>query len=137
MIYSDVSVYKWLVFHEFPVVCIYFLFIFLPQKKYFRFLKIKLYQCTFSNPVLVFPCEEEDGHAICLDCFKAYCENRLNERAFISTEEHGYTLGCPGRRTLESYLSSEGTFMDDYLSRHIIGLLRECLFISPWFTTLM
>ncbi|XP_064636757.1 E3 ubiquitin-protein ligase parkin-like [Lineus longissimus] len=45
------------------------------------------------SPVLVFPCES--GHSMCLDCFATYCITKLNERAFIHSEELGYTLLCP------------------------------------------
>uniref|UniRef100_A0A1L8DSJ9 E3 ubiquitin-protein ligase parkin n=1 Tax=Nyssomyia neivai TaxID=330878 RepID=A0A1L8DSJ9_9DIPT len=48
--------------------------------------------CTeTSTPVLVFPCE----HVACLDCFRDFCQSRLGERQFISTETLGYTLSCP------------------------------------------
>lgn len=46
-----------------------------------------------ENPVLVFPCE--NTHAMCLDCFRLYCETKLNDRAFTQSADVGYTLGCP------------------------------------------
>uniref|UniRef100_A0A1B0GN34 E3 ubiquitin-protein ligase parkin n=1 Tax=Phlebotomus papatasi TaxID=29031 RepID=A0A1B0GN34_PHLPP len=50
--------------------------------------------CTeTSSPILVFPCEA--GHVTCLDCFRDFCQSRLSERQFISTENLGYTLSCP------------------------------------------
>ncbi|XP_033107519.1 E3 ubiquitin-protein ligase parkin-like isoform X2 [Anneissia japonica] len=45
------------------------------------------------DPVLVFPCEL--GHVICLECFKLYCETKLNERQFIQHNQIGYSLPCP------------------------------------------
>jgi len=50
--------------------------------------------CTdISNPVLVFPCDM--GHVTCLECFRAYCVARLQDRQFWLHPEHGYTLPCP------------------------------------------
>jgi len=51
--------------------------------------------CTeIKDPVLVFPCV--DGHAVCLDCFEIYCTTKLNDRQFVQSDAHGYTLPCPG-----------------------------------------
>lgn len=44
--------------------------------------------------MLVFPCQIQ--HTICVDCFVRYCSVYLNERRFIQTEEHGYSIACPG-----------------------------------------
>ncbi|XP_070568056.1 E3 ubiquitin-protein ligase parkin-like [Ptychodera flava] len=50
--------------------------------------------CTdVCDPVLIFPCDS--GHSMCLDCFGQYCTTKLNDRQFIETPEHGYTLACP------------------------------------------
>jgi parkin len=45
------------------------------------------------NPVLIFPCKS--GHCICLDCFKLYCESKIQDRSFTSDLNHGYSLSCP------------------------------------------
>ncbi|XP_068757054.1 E3 ubiquitin-protein ligase parkin-like isoform X2 [Montipora capricornis] len=51
--------------------------------------------CTeIKESVLVFPCP--DKHAMCLDCFGTYCTVKLNDRQFVQTNDHGYTLPCPG-----------------------------------------
>ncbi|XP_046849643.1 E3 ubiquitin-protein ligase parkin-like isoform X2 [Xenia sp. Carnegie-2017] len=52
--------------------------------------------CDTDNAdlVLVFPCQIQ--HTICVDCFVRYCSVYLNERRFIQTEEHGYSIACPG-----------------------------------------
>ncbi|GAB0100366.1 E3 ubiquitin-protein ligase parkin [Sergentomyia squamirostris] len=50
--------------------------------------------CTeTTSPILVFPCEA--GHVTCLDCFRDFCQSRLGERQFVSTDDLGYTLSCP------------------------------------------
>lgn len=54
--------------------------------------------------MLVFPCE--NTHAMCLDCFRLYCETKLNDRAFTQSADVGYTLGCPGKS--ESLLVCDG-----------------------------
>lgn len=49
--------------------------------------------CTdIMDLVLVFPCAER--HVICLDCFRGYCQSRLNERRFIPHPHIGYSLPC-------------------------------------------
>uniref|UniRef100_A0A3P8UV00 E3 ubiquitin-protein ligase parkin n=1 Tax=Cynoglossus semilaevis TaxID=244447 RepID=A0A3P8UV00_CYNSE len=49
--------------------------------------------CTdIMEVVLVFQCSER--HVICLDCFRRYCETRLNERSFIQDAAVGYSLPC-------------------------------------------
>lgn len=49
--------------------------------------------CTdVLSPVLVFECA--DRHVICLDCFRAYCLTRLNDRQFIHHPLIGYSLPC-------------------------------------------
>ncbi|XP_065580052.1 E3 ubiquitin-protein ligase parkin-like isoform X3 [Artemia franciscana] len=50
--------------------------------------------CTeISEVVLVFSCES--SHVTCLDCFRSYCQSRLNERNFVHDPILGYTLPCP------------------------------------------
>ncbi|XP_058508225.1 E3 ubiquitin-protein ligase parkin isoform X2 [Solea solea] len=49
--------------------------------------------CTdIMDVVLVFQCPER--HVICLDCFRRYCETRLNERQFVHHRDIGYSLPC-------------------------------------------
>lgn len=49
---------------------------------------------SLRGVVLVFQCSER--HAICLDCFRRYCETRLNERQFVYHPVIGYSLPCAG-----------------------------------------
>ncbi|GLD56002.1 E3 ubiquitin-protein ligase parkin-like isoform X1 [Lates japonicus] len=42
--------------------------------------------------VLVFQCSER--HVICLDCFRRYCQARLDERQFVHHAVIGYSLPC-------------------------------------------
>ncbi|XP_065838439.1 E3 ubiquitin-protein ligase parkin-like [Oscarella lobularis] len=46
-----------------------------------------------QEQVLVFPCASM--HVICTECFAQYCITKLNDRRFIETPDHGYTLACP------------------------------------------
>ena len=55
------------------------------------------------DPVVVFECG--DRHVICVDCFTAYGNSKLNERQFVLDKEHGYTLPCPA--SCESSLITE------------------------------
>ncbi|KAM6915823.1 E3 ubiquitin-protein ligase parkin [Xenentodon cancila] len=49
--------------------------------------------CTdVMEVVLVFQCSER--HVICLDCFRRYCQTRLNERQFVYHPVIGYSLPC-------------------------------------------
>ncbi|XP_068597296.1 E3 ubiquitin-protein ligase parkin isoform X3 [Brachionichthys hirsutus] len=49
--------------------------------------------CTdVMGVVLVFQCSEH--HVICLDCFRGYCQTRLDERQFVYHPETGYSLPC-------------------------------------------
>lgn len=49
--------------------------------------------CTdVLDVVLVFECS--DRHVICLDCFRRYCQTRLNERQFVYHPVIGYSLPC-------------------------------------------
>ena len=43
--------------------------------------------------MVVFDCEQ--GHCMCVDCFKEYCETKLKSRQFIQKPSIGYTLLCP------------------------------------------
>uniref|UniRef100_A0A3Q3QSW6 RING/Ubox-like zinc-binding domain-containing protein n=1 Tax=Monopterus albus TaxID=43700 RepID=A0A3Q3QSW6_MONAL len=57
--------------------------------------------CTdVMDVVLVFQCPKR--HVICLDCFRRYCETRLNERQFVHHPEIGYSLPCAGDTILVS-----------------------------------
>ncbi|XP_077525599.1 E3 ubiquitin-protein ligase parkin-like isoform X1 [Haemaphysalis longicornis] len=63
----------------------------LPLIRY-NFLKVPCLACLeTSRVVLVFKC----AHVICLDCFRAYCRSRLDERGFVLDEALGSTLPCP------------------------------------------
>ncbi|XP_072246566.1 E3 ubiquitin-protein ligase parkin [Leuresthes tenuis] len=49
--------------------------------------------CTdVMDTVLIFQCSER--HVICLDCFRRYCQTRLNERQFVCHPVIGYSLPC-------------------------------------------
>ncbi|XP_051251670.1 E3 ubiquitin-protein ligase parkin isoform X2 [Dicentrarchus labrax] len=49
--------------------------------------------CTdIMDLVLVFQCSER--HVICVDCFRRYCQTRLNERQFVYHPVIGYSLPC-------------------------------------------
>ncbi|XP_023263405.1 E3 ubiquitin-protein ligase parkin isoform X1 [Seriola lalandi dorsalis] len=49
--------------------------------------------CTdVMDVVLVFQCSER--HVICLDCFRRFCQTRLNERQFVHDAVVGYSLPC-------------------------------------------
>ncbi|KAM9847608.1 E3 ubiquitin-protein ligase parkin [Aulostomus maculatus] len=49
--------------------------------------------CTdILEVVLVFQCTER--HVICLECFRCYCQTRLNERQFVHDPVIGYSLPC-------------------------------------------
>ncbi|XP_041645481.1 E3 ubiquitin-protein ligase parkin isoform X2 [Cheilinus undulatus] len=49
--------------------------------------------CTdIMDAVVVFQCLER--HVICLDCFRLYCQTRLNERQFVYHPVIGYSLPC-------------------------------------------
>uniref|UniRef100_A0A674MEW2 E3 ubiquitin-protein ligase parkin n=1 Tax=Takifugu rubripes TaxID=31033 RepID=A0A674MEW2_TAKRU len=51
--------------------------------------------CTdVMDVVLVFECLER--HVICLECFRHYCQVRLNERQFVYDPDVGYSLPCAG-----------------------------------------
>ena len=47
---------------------------------------------TSRDLVVVFNCSE--GHCMCVDCFKQYCETKLTSRQFVE-KSIGYTLLCP------------------------------------------
>lgn len=51
---------------------------------------------SFRGVVLVFQCSER--HVICLDCFRLYCQSRLNERQFVHHAAIGYSLPCAGEK---------------------------------------
>ncbi|KAF7651113.1 hypothetical protein LDENG_00115560 [Lucifuga dentata] len=49
--------------------------------------------CTdVMDVVVVFACAER--HVICLDCFRRYCQTRINERQFVHHPVVGYSLPC-------------------------------------------
>ncbi|XP_018544269.1 E3 ubiquitin-protein ligase parkin isoform X2 [Lates calcarifer] len=59
--------------------------------------------CTdIIDVVLVFQCLER--HVICLDCFRRYCQARLDERQFVHHAVIGYSLPCAAFRL--THLSS-------------------------------
>ncbi|KAL1465977.1 hypothetical protein MTO96_026966 [Rhipicephalus appendiculatus] len=58
----------------------------------YNYLQVPCLACLdVSRIVLVFKC----AHVICLDCFRAYCRSRLDERAFVQHPTLGWTLPCP------------------------------------------
>ncbi|XP_049516696.1 E3 ubiquitin-protein ligase parkin-like isoform X4 [Dermacentor silvarum] len=58
----------------------------------YNYLRVPCLACLdISQLVLVFKC----AHVICLDCFRAYCHSRLDERGFVQHPTLGWTLPCP------------------------------------------
>ncbi|XP_054920862.2 E3 ubiquitin-protein ligase parkin isoform X1 [Dermacentor andersoni] len=58
----------------------------------YNYLQVPCLACLdISRLVLVFKC----AHVICLDCFRAYCQSRLDERGFVQHPNLGWTLPCP------------------------------------------
>ncbi|XP_014669302.1 PREDICTED: E3 ubiquitin-protein ligase parkin-like isoform X2 [Priapulus caudatus] len=65
-------------------------------------LNIPCLACTDTRDVvIVFPCD--DGHVMCLDCFREYCFTMLNDKLFIHHPIYGFTLPCPVKCP-ESYI---------------------------------
>lgn len=52
---------------------------------------------SLRDVVLVFQCLER--HVICLECFRHYCQVRVNERQFVYDPAIGYSLPCAGELT--------------------------------------
>jgi parkin len=52
-----------------------------------------------KDVMVVFNCDNRDGHSLCLECFVSYATLELNERRFIEHRECGYTIQCPSRCT--------------------------------------
>ena len=81
--------------------------------------------CTyaFRDLVVVFSCSE--GHCMCVDCFKQYCETKLTSRQFIE-KSIGYTLLCPNE--------CEGSEVTEMHHFRMLGrdLVRNTLLGKEW-----
>ncbi|XP_013400387.1 E3 ubiquitin-protein ligase parkin isoform X2 [Lingula anatina] len=82
---------------------------------------------AICDPVLVFPCLE--GHSMCLDCFRIYCQTKLNDRDFIQHPELGYTLPCPAGcdNSLINEVHHFRILGDDQYDRYQRFSTEECL----------
>ncbi|KAI3363553.1 hypothetical protein L3Q82_012176, partial [Scortum barcoo] len=81
----------------------------------------------FLDLVLVFQCSER--HVICLDCFRRYCQTRLNERQFVHHPVIGYTLPCAAG-CVDSLIKELHHFRilgDDQYERYLQYAAEECL----------
>ncbi|XP_028982795.1 E3 ubiquitin-protein ligase parkin isoform X2 [Betta splendens] len=84
--------------------------------------------CTYvSCVVLVFQCL--DRHVICLDCFRRYCQTRLNERQFVYHPVIGYSLPCAVgcEDSLIKELHHFRLIGDDQYGRYLQYGAEECL----------
>ncbi|CAH8457483.1 unnamed protein product [Schistosoma turkestanicum] len=52
--------------------------------------------CTSSDSEMIICLCEEEGHSLCIECFKKYAEEYFNSGLFQFRDSIGYTLGCPG-----------------------------------------
>uniref|UniRef100_A0A665WUK7 E3 ubiquitin-protein ligase parkin n=1 Tax=Echeneis naucrates TaxID=173247 RepID=A0A665WUK7_ECHNA len=84
--------------------------------------------CTdIMDVVLVFQCSER--HVICLDCFRLYCQTRLNERQFVHDAVIGYTLPCASG-CVDSLIKELHHFRvlgDEQYDRYLQYGAEECL----------
>nr|XP_020477958.1 E3 ubiquitin-protein ligase parkin isoform X1 [Monopterus albus] len=84
--------------------------------------------CTdVMDVVLVFQCPKR--HVICLDCFRRYCETRLNERQFVHHPEIGYSLPCAAG-CIDSLIKELHHFRvlgDEQYGRYLQYGAEECL----------
>nr|XP_046258177.1 E3 ubiquitin-protein ligase parkin isoform X2 [Scatophagus argus] len=87
--------------------------------------------CTdIMDLVLVFQCSER--HVICLECFRRYCQTRLNERQFVYHPVIGYTLPCAAG-CVESLIKELHHFRilgDDQYGRYLQYGAEECLLMT-------
>uniref|UniRef100_A0A3Q3SZL2 E3 ubiquitin-protein ligase parkin n=1 Tax=Mastacembelus armatus TaxID=205130 RepID=A0A3Q3SZL2_9TELE len=84
--------------------------------------------CTdVMDVVVVFQCLER--HVICLDCFRRYCQTRLDERQFVHHHVFGYSLPCPAgcRDSLIKELHHFRVLGDDQYGRYLQYGAEECL----------
>ncbi|XP_023818842.1 E3 ubiquitin-protein ligase parkin [Oryzias latipes] len=84
--------------------------------------------CTdIMGVVLVFQCSER--HVICLDCFRLYCQSRLNERQFVHHAAIGYSLPCAAgcEDSLIKELHHFRVLGDDQYARYQQYATEECL----------
>lgn len=80
---------------------------------------------SFRDVVLVFQCLER--HVICLECFRHYCQVRVNERQFVYDPAVGYSLPCAGElvKTVKSIA---------LLHAHICNKSDKCPACCCWYT---
>lgn len=83
--------------------------------------------CDVTDVVLVFQCS--DRHVICLDCFRRYCQTRLNERQFVYDPVIGYSLPCAAgcEDSLIRELHHFRILGDDQYGRYLQYGAEECL----------
>ncbi|XP_030012055.1 E3 ubiquitin-protein ligase parkin isoform X3 [Sphaeramia orbicularis] len=84
--------------------------------------------CTdVMDVVVVFQCPER--HVICLDCFRRYCQTRLNERQFVHDAVVGYSLPCPAgcEDSLIKELHHFRILGDEQYGRYLQYAAEECL----------
>uniref|UniRef100_A0A3B3DZT6 E3 ubiquitin-protein ligase parkin n=1 Tax=Oryzias melastigma TaxID=30732 RepID=A0A3B3DZT6_ORYME len=84
--------------------------------------------CTdVMDVVLVFQCSER--HVICLDCFRLYCQSRLNERQFVHHAAVGYSLPCAAgcEDSLIKELHHFRALGDEQYTRYQQYATEECL----------
>ncbi|XP_075993324.1 E3 ubiquitin-protein ligase parkin isoform X2 [Genypterus blacodes] len=86
--------------------------------------------CTdVMDVVVVFQCL--DRHVICLDCFRRYCQTRLNERQFVHHPVIGYSLPCAGcADSLIQELHHFHVLGDDQYGRYQRYGAEECLLMN-------
>ncbi|XP_070697525.1 E3 ubiquitin-protein ligase parkin [Pempheris klunzingeri] len=86
--------------------------------------------CTDTRDVvLVFPCAER--HVICLDCFRRYCQTRLDERQFVHDAVIGYSLPCAAgcNDSLIKELHHFRILGDDQYGRYLRFGAEQCLLV--------
>ncbi|XP_044228140.1 E3 ubiquitin-protein ligase parkin [Thunnus albacares] len=86
--------------------------------------------CTdVMDVVLVFQCPER--HVICLDCFRRYCQTRLDERQFVHHPVIGYSLPCAAGCTdsLVKELHHFRILGDDQYGRYLQFGAEQCLLV--------
>lgn len=84
--------------------------------------------CTdVMGVVLVFQCAQR--HVICVDCFRGYCQTRLNERQFVHHPVIGYSLPCAAgcEDSLVRELHHFRILGDDQYGRYQQYGAEECL----------
>ncbi|KAM9364447.1 E3 ubiquitin-protein ligase parkin [Pholidichthys leucotaenia] len=84
--------------------------------------------CTdVREVVVVFSCS--DRHVTCLDCFRRYCQTRLNDRQFVYHPVIGYSLPCPAAcdDSLIKELHHFRILGDDQYGRYLQYGAEQCL----------